>query len=470
MVKLRNPLSALVLLPLLAAVAFGKFAQPSLMPAERLLARAQAHLTKNPDDANAHYTMGRIHYLAFHNRSSKVAAFGSSAADGLPSTAPYWTAEQSYLAHARRAEATDLVLRSFKADSPSDVPRERVREFWRNVSRESAALAEAGWKPESLKPELVAEHAALALRWFDSAIKLDPDNALYLLGKASLLEQAREYYAKAKPTRKDSALSTVTIGQVRAAYHAAYAAGIADARKLERRPVAGLRSIASFEAGSAFVRLSQAGDLDGKEKSKLAAVQSSLAKLDKLRRGAITPILFAMRDGVALDDLLEPSSRVQFDLDGDGTIEVWPWVRPDTGFLVWDPARTGRILSGRQLFGSYTFQIPWAHGYQPLAMLDSTGDGELSGIELEGIRAWFDRNSNGISEDGEVLDLEALAIEAIAASGKLDTKTSSPANSRGIRLTNNSSLASWDWVPHANHHIALPTDGGFKESFSDHGE
>ncbi|MBT3202234.1 MAG: hypothetical protein HN350_20220, partial [Phycisphaerales bacterium] len=47
-------------------------------------------------------------------------------------------------------------------------------------------------------------------------------------------------------------------------------------------------------------------------------------------------------------------TAVRFDLDGDGRAQSWPWVKPTTGILVWDPSGQGRITSGQQLFGSVT--------------------------------------------------------------------------------------------------------------------
>ena len=151
-----------------------------------------------------------------------------------------------------------------------------------------------------------------------------------------------------------------------------------------------------------------------------------------------------MRPDVALDELLDPEGTVNFDLDGDGTMEAWPWVKPDTGFLVWDPGRKGEVTSGRQLFGSYTFQIPWNDGYEPLALLDPNTDGNLPGAELDGIRAWFDRDSDGVSSKSEVVDLAELGIAAIGVNA--DHSKSGPVCEHGLRLESGKALVTWDWL------------------------
>ena len=80
-------------------------------------------------------------------------------------------------------------------------------------------------------------------------------------------------------------------------------------------------------------------------------------------------------------------------------------------------------------------------------MLDRSGDGRLSGDELEGIRVWFDRDGDGVSDQREVVDLSTLKIESIATSGRQVRGTKHLTNRSGIRLESGIQLATWDWVP-----------------------
>lgn len=109
--------------------------------------------------------------------------------------------------------------------------------------------------------------------------------------------------------------------------------------------------------------------------------------------------------------------------------------------------RAQEIISGRQFFGSYTFEIPWENGYEPLAMLDNNEDGKLAGMELYGIRAWFDRNGNGMSDSGEVVDLEKIGITGIETA----PETGQISNSKGLPMTDGQTHATWDWIPGRNH-------------------
>jgi hypothetical protein len=74
-----------------------------------------------------------------------------------------------------------------------------------------------------------------------------------------------------------------------------------------------------------------------------------------------------------------------------------------------------------QLFGGVTFWMFWDNGYQALAALDNSGDSKLSGDELMGLAIWHDRNTNGISEPGEVKPLAEYGITSISCRWERDT-------------------------------------------------
>ena len=160
----------------------------------------------------------------------------------------------------------------------------------------------------------------------------------------------------------------------------------------------------------------------------------------------MTPLIFSMETALPLEDLLDPSRRVRFDLAGAGRPADWPWVRPETSLLVWDSAGTGRITSGRQLFGSVTWWIFWGHGYEPLALLDDDGDGWVAGRELAGLAVWRDRDGNGRSDPGEVIPAAQAGIARLAA--RPDGRYGAiPWNPRGLATTDGRILPTYDWTP-----------------------
>jgi hypothetical protein len=178
----------------------------------------------------------------------------------------------------------------------------------------------------------------------------------------------------------------------------------------------------------------------------VARVKKGMKSLEmKEGHGPITPIVFAPEGADGLAGLLDPQRHVNFDLDGTGRSQAWPWVKPQTAILVWDPKGTGRIESGRQVFGSVTGWIFWRDGYSALDALDDNRDGWLSGEELKGLAVWVDRNGNGVSDAGEVMSVESMGVEGISARWTA-TEGASPMNRMGIRLKDGRVVGSWDWV------------------------
>jgi len=147
----------------------------------------------------------------------------------------------------------------------------------------------------------------------------------------------------------------------------------------------------------------------------------------------------------ALDELIAPQLTVPFDLDGDAVDELWPWIVPDAGWLVWDPQRKGEITSGRQLFGTASGWLFFEDGYRVHDALDDDRSGELRGLELAGIAVWFDRDTDGISDRGEVIPVEELGIVALATRAT-EIVGRSPAHPGGLELADGRVLPTYDWV------------------------
>ncbi len=121
---------------------------------------------------------------------------------------------------------------------------------------------------------------------------------------------------------------------------------------------------------------------------------------------------------------------VNFPLDPNKTDEVYTWkASASLPLVVWDPKHTGVITQASQLFGNWTFgnqrvaalngaQIapdspPWQNGFEAMESLDANEDGRLSGEELVALGLWFDRNSNGKSEPGEVQSINDAGVTAL---------------------------------------------------------
>lgn len=399
-----TPALIALLLAALTLSAPAKFMAPELVPVDRLVKNAEAYLATHQSEADAHYTLARIHYLAFSMKRDQVPAFVRGVGEGgKPQPAPDWQAAW--------------------ARTPDDQ------------------------KPAEPAPSQMAAHASAALRSFQEAMRLDPQNGLHALGLASLLEEVCKWQETARPEKLPDSLQGITIRRARDAYAKAFDLALPADAKIASVPVMGVRGITAHEAGQAFIRLAQnvQDPLTAEEKKNLEQVRTAVAKMEKLPMGPITPVVFSYRPAAHLAEHLAPETTVDFDLRGYGVRERWPWVKPELGFLVWDPLRDGRIQSARQMFGGYTFQIFRKTGYDALSALDDNADGQLSGAELEGISVWFDRDSDGRAAAGEVTPVEQTDIAAIAVTAE-SRDGIHPTNPRGITLRDGRTLPTWDWI------------------------
>jgi hypothetical protein len=123
-------------------------------------------------------------------------------------------------------------------------------------------------------------------------------------------------------------------------------------------------------------------------------------------------------------------------------------VKPNAGILVWDPKGTGKITSGRQLFGSATFWVLYGDGYEALASLDDDRNGWLTEKELAGISVWQDRNGNGKSDPGEVRAVASLAITGIRTTPTSRAGVLTAAD--GIRFRDGRTIPTFDWIAHTH--------------------
>jgi hypothetical protein len=228
-------------------------------------------------------------------------------------------------------------------------------------------------------------------------------------------------------------------------YYLAYRFSVEEDRTWTYTPYYGLRQLVSYEAGTAYLRLTKA-EPPIADTNSIAQIKADLAKFENLPPTPfITPIVFSTQEHVSVLDLLDPHTHVAFDLDGTGRKTQWPWLKPSTGLLVWDPQNKGAITSGRQLFGTATWWLLFPSGYAALDALDDNRDGSLSGAELKGIGVWFDRNTNGRSDPGEVQPVADFGVQAICTRST-GSDHGMPMNARGVVLKNGAVVPTYDWL------------------------
>jgi hypothetical protein len=181
-----------------------------------------------------------------------------------------------------------------------------------------------------------------------------------------------------------------------------------------------------------------------KDAQEIAQLESDRKALRLVPR-AITPIVVPLHAGAPLDELVNAQAQVAFDLDGSGEQRRWGWITTNAAWLVFDRDGSGRITSGLQMFGNVTFWIFWRNGYDALSSLDDNGNGKLSGSELRGLALWHDRNSNGVSEPGEVTPAAELGIVAIDCRSEPHS-SAIQFNERGVTFRDGATRPTYDWI------------------------
>ncbi|MBN9122473.1 MAG: tetratricopeptide repeat protein [Planctomycetes bacterium] len=327
-----------------------KFGQVEIekVPVERLTKNMEEAIKKNPKDANAVLNLAQLHAMAYALRSEEVPV---------------------------RKLMPEVIWFGY---TPAVVPFNKV------VKTDDKDRLKAA-----------KEHLDTALKLYEEATKLAPDDLRARLGYGWLLIEA-DKKAEAIPVLRKVAEE-----------------GWKQDQNLKRLGV-GARAFTPETAEYLIPLLDKE-----KDKEEIATLNERVAQLKKLPR-AVTPIAIPLKDGLAATDLEDRSASVAFDADGSGLRQKWTWITPNAAWLVHDPKRTGKIDSALQMFGGVTFWLFWETGYDALAALDDDGDGRLSGAELGGLALWHDANGNGVCDAGEVRPLSEYGIVALSCRSERD--------------------------------------------------
>lgn len=290
---MKRPLFALhcVVWLLLAGPGHGDFALPQAAPVERLLRSARLYLAAHPAEADAHYTLGRIHYLAFARGAREVPVLREVGAAEKPAIASDG-AIAFELYDARQKRADELALKDIGEAGPRP-STDKASAFEEARGRRARQLEEQDWHPAGNLPvnELTL-HALAALAEFREASRLEPKSGLPVLALALLHEKVARWVLATKPPNLPSALRPLSLTGAREAYLHAYRLAITTELALPARPASGLASLVSQQAGEAYLRLADhdRAKLKAPEKAALDEVRGGLKRLKKLRIGPILPL------------------------------------------------------------------------------------------------------------------------------------------------------------------------------------
>ena len=491
----RRPVVALVALAVLvpfAPRALAIWVLPEAAPVERLVKNLSARVREKPRDAHGHYLLGRVHGLAFALGTGGVGVQTHAEHEGEPwgegtqrawfapsnpdsfngrrgqrilefDEAPGTPAEQRAhlragvrsLRDARRLDGDSgtyalglAYLLEAGAERAAEVSTVEVLGLARRDHDEEAAARANAWI-HSLGSQAAAQARALALEGLHGELE----------AMLPWIDDQRMAMDRARAEALAELLGRYWLERALGEYEHAYRKGIAADLAEEHAPfqpdwlgawqdrlgwegaTGWLRVLDRLTTGASPVRAATAEEVRLRQKVE-ADVRTLEAKPDT---GLITPIVMDLGTPAPLAELLDPSRVVCFDLDGDREVEPWPWVRPTTGILCWDPDGEGRITSGRQLFGNASWWLLFRDGYGALDALDDDRDGVLVGEELAGLALWFDRDGDGASGPGEVHPVGELGIVGLAtrASGR---EGIAPMAERGVFLFDGTTRATYDWT------------------------
>lgn len=129
-----------------------------------------------------------------------------------------------------------------------------------------------------------------------------------------------------------------------------------------------------------------------------------------------TPLILDLDgDGV---ETLSREAGVQFDINADGKTDTTGWAGADDALLVRDINQDGVINDATELFGQETLLSNGekaADGFQALSDLDSNQDGifDFNDKGFDELRLWQDANSDGVSQQHELISLADAGVASI---------------------------------------------------------
>lgn len=129
-----------------------------------------------------------------------------------------------------------------------------------------------------------------------------------------------------------------------------------------------------------------------------------------------TPLVIALTgDGILT---LPDDDNIHFDHNNDGVKESTGWIDSNSAFLVFDKNRNGIIDNGNEMFGNNTTDIlgDYAkHGFDALYQYDNNQDNIIDNNDLiwVSLNLWIDKNIDGITDVGEMINIEYSGIESI---------------------------------------------------------
>ncbi len=449
-----------------AASALGHGSIPHWVPITEIIKNVESRISEHPDDPEGYYILGRASALVFETKNSNVYMhLGEPASAGWQKNTQTFDKDKAPAVPSDK-ECQDYLTKAIKNLNKAIEIRPDVAKYRLALDSALESGVEFAGKIDvyPLCPVAGAEKAIANYR-VKEVEQLGVDDRY----EESLQRTMEGYNWEATPSFRDGIVTCLNESlsgkdekksqaarrllivdwklQVDEQYFKAMCLAVPTEGKASEKPLWGsMEDWVSYEAATRYIQRVESRGAKENERLRLQVAKDIKKAFDELPHpSAITPIIFGLDHRNTLATLLSPNTPSPFDLDGTSRHLRWEWLKPTTAILVWDPNHTGRITSGRQLFGSVSWWLFFRNGYEALDALDDNRDGKLTGRELDGIAAWFDTNSNGISDPGEIIPLTNLQIASISCRATTITD-GYPANPAGLTMTDGRTLPTYDWI------------------------
>ncbi|MEQ4669814.1 hypothetical protein [Providencia manganoxydans] len=161
-----------------------------------------------------------------------------------------------------------------------------------------------------------------------------------------------------------------------------------------------------------------------------------LKRLLELASDYRTPIIIDMNgDGV---NTLSKNYGVAFDFDGDGKLENTGWVDKHDALLVIDKNGDGIINNGSELFGENSIKRDGSvaiDGFDALSDYDDDNNDLIDANDQiwGSLKVWQDSNSDGVSQNEELLSLNDVGITSIGLITEISDYVDGNSNQHKIR-------------------------------------
>ncbi|MDF1795718.1 MAG: hypothetical protein P1U63_04180, partial [Coxiellaceae bacterium] len=166
--------------------------------------------------------------------------------------------------------------------------------------------------------------------------------------------------------------------------------------------------------GNGWSLVSSANGYDRYEASLGVVLVNSQVSTDQQGGQGIDPIIIDL-DGDGISLISHQDSQVRFDMTGDGQLNRTAWANSADAILAFDVNDNGFIDNIHELFSERFNGEDYANAVEALSTFDLNQDNLIDANDFvyADLLLWQDKNSDGVSDEGELSSLADMGINQI---------------------------------------------------------